>query len=111
MRCSAPKHTHPHPRPPTHPPTHTPTPHTHTTHTHTHTHTPPPPHTHTQNHDSMYRGTQYYEMRRVPPKRPQCLSPLSPNDPLVYALPPIDPLSSVTQRPPISDLSPKDPDF
>ena len=31
--------------------------------------------------------------------------------PLVYALPPIDPLSSVTQRPSISDLSPKDPNF
>ena len=34
-----------------------------------------------------------------------------PNDSLVYALPPIDPLSSVTQRPTISDLSPKDPQF
>ena len=39
------------------------------------------------------------------------LSLISPNDPLVYALPPIDSLSSVTQRPPISDLSPQDPQF
>ena len=44
-------------------------------------------------------------------KDPHFLSPLSPSDPLVYALPPIDPLSSVTQRPQISDLSPKDPQF
>ena len=46
-------------------------------------------------------GTQYYEMRHVPPKRSPFLSPLSPNDPLVYA-PPIEPLTRV--RPPISDL-------
>ena len=44
-------------------------------------------------------------------KDPHFLRPPSPNDPLVYALPPIDPLSSVTQRPSISDLSPKDPQF
>ena len=44
-------------------------------------------------------------------KDPYLLTPIPPNDPLVYALPPIDPLSSVTQRPPISDLSPKDPQF
>ena len=44
-------------------------------------------------------------------KDPHVLSSLSPNDPLVYALPPTDSPSSVPQRPPISDLSPKDPQF
>ena len=44
-------------------------------------------------------------------KDPHFLSPLSPNDPWVNALPPIDTLSSITQRPPVSDLSPKDPHF
>ena len=53
-------------------------------------------------------------MRHVPPRRSPFLSPLSPNDPLVYALPPIYPIFChsktpnfwfVTQRPPILILS------
>ena len=52
----------------------------------------------------------------MPPRRSPFLSPLSPNDPLVYALPPIDPIFChsktpkfwfVTQRPPILILSVK----
>ena len=59
-------------------------------------------------------GTQYYEIRHVPPKRSPFLKPPLTQWPLVYALPPIDPnpLSLkdppsfwfVTQRPVTSDF-------
>ena len=56
-------------------------------------------------------GAQYYEMRHVPPKRFPFLKPALTQWPLGLCVATHTPPISVTQRPPISDLSPKDATF
>ena len=56
-------------------------------------------------------GTQYYKMHHVPPKRYPFFKPTLTQWPLGLCVATHRPPSSVTQRPSISDLSPKDPQF
>ena len=56
-------------------------------------------------------GTQYYKMHHVKPKRSPFFKPTLTQWPLGLCIATHRPPSSVTQRPSISDLSPKDPQF
>ena len=54
-------------------------------------------------------GTQYYEMGHAPPKRSLFLSPVSPNDQLIYVLSPLDPYLLSLRDPQFLFCHPKTP--